>query len=414
MTAADLLHSYQDLMPEPADHAEIVRLRAPDFRPETITISLHDVLVGNDTIALQPFDLIRVYGRYEIDPPKVFIYGEVLRSGEYPLAQNMTVAGLVQSAGGFKRSAYRDVADLTSYSVQGNEKVVLEHQSVDLAKALQGDHAADLLLKPGDVVSIRQLNGWEDIGAAITVSGEVAHAGTYGIQAGERLSTVIRRSGGFRENAFPAGALLERVQVRELGEVTRQQMIQRLETTPANVSQGLGSAQDQAALQQAAQQQQQQIIASLRSHPASGRQVIRISSDISKWENTPADIEVRAGDTLKVPKRPNFVIVSGQVYNGTAISYVPGKDVSWYLSRAGGATKSGEKKDLFVVRADGSVVGHGSTWTNSNVLHLRMQPGDSIVVPEKIIGSSQAWKNVVALAQIMSSIAITGAVAGIF
>jgi len=40
MTLNDLLHSYQDVMPEPADHAELVRLQAPDFRPETISFSL--------------------------------------------------------------------------------------------------------------------------------------------------------------------------------------------------------------------------------------------------------------------------------------------------------------------------------------------------------------------------------------
>ncbi len=36
MTISDLLHSYQDVLPEPSDHAELVRLLPPDFRPETI------------------------------------------------------------------------------------------------------------------------------------------------------------------------------------------------------------------------------------------------------------------------------------------------------------------------------------------------------------------------------------------
>jgi ribosomal protein L18E len=47
-------------------------------------------------------------------------------------------------------------------------------------------------------------------------------------------------------------------------------------------------------------------------------------------------------------------------------------------------------------------------------MNLRMQPGDSIVVPEKIVGGSEIWKNVIGAAQVMSSIAITGAVTGIF
>ena len=73
MTINDLLKSYQDVMPEPADHAELIRLQPPDFRPETISINLPDVLIGNNAIPLQPFDLIRIYSRYEIDSPKVSI-----------------------------------------------------------------------------------------------------------------------------------------------------------------------------------------------------------------------------------------------------------------------------------------------------------------------------------------------------
>jgi hypothetical protein len=64
MTLNDLLHSYQDVMPEPADHAELIRLQPPDFRPETIGFSLPEALIGNDAIALQPFDLVRIFGRY--------------------------------------------------------------------------------------------------------------------------------------------------------------------------------------------------------------------------------------------------------------------------------------------------------------------------------------------------------------
>lgn len=413
MTVSDLLHSYQDVMPEPADHAELIRLDAPDFRPETIVLSLPDVLLGNDRIPLRPFDLIRVYGRYEVDPPKVSIEGEVLRPGTYPMSQGMTVAGLVRMAGGVRRSAYREDADLSSYVVQDGKSVLLNHSVVALEKALDGDKSADIALKPGDVVSIKQLAGWQDIGASVLVSGEVQHAGTYGIKTGERLSSLLRRAGGFRESAYPAGAVLERIQVRALGEKARQEMIRRVETTPIAVKPGLLSGQDQADLQQAAQLQRDQVLAALRNHPASGRLVIRISSDIAKWEDTPADIEMRPGDTLFIPKRENFILVSGQVYNQTAITYTPGKDGSWYLHQAGGVTQSGNKGSVFVVRANGSVVGHSGGWLTGDALNIHMSPGDTIIVPEKSIGS-QGWKNLISAAQIMSSVAITGAVAGIF
>jgi protein involved in polysaccharide export with SLBB domain len=413
MTITDLIRSYQDVMPEPAERAELVRLVPPDLRPETISFSLPDALIGNDPIRLQPFDLVRVFGRYENDSPRVSIEGEVLRPGVFPMSEGMTVAGLVEMAGGFKRSAYRKQADLTTYVVENGENAQLSDRVIDLEKALEGDASADVRLKPGDVVSIRQLTGWKDIGASITVTGEVAHAGTYGIESGERLSAVLKRAGGFREGAYPPGAVLERVQVRAMGEKARLEMIRRIETTPATFKPGLLSAQDQTDMQQASQQQRDQVLAALRSHPANGRLVIRITSDIGQWENTAADVEMRPDDTLTIPKRENFVLVSGQVYNQTAISYVPGKDAIWYLRQAGGVTQSGDKGAVFVVRADGSVVGHAGNLLTGNALNIHMRPGDSIIVPERTVGS-QIWKNLISAAQIMSSVAITGAVAGIF
>jgi protein involved in polysaccharide export with SLBB domain len=190
-------------------------------------------------------------------------------------------------------------------------------------------------------------------------------------------------------------------------------MIRRIETTPISFNAGVLSAGDQADLQKTAEQQREQVLTALRNHPASGRLVINISLDIGRWENTPADIEMRPGDTLTIPKRENFVLVSGQVYNQTAITYVPGKDGDWYLRQAGGVTQSGNKEATFVVRANGSVVGHTGSWLTGNSLNVRMRPGDTIIIPEKGIGS-QVWKNLISAAQIMSSIALTGAVAGVF
>jgi protein involved in polysaccharide export with SLBB domain len=412
ITVNELLHSYQDLLPEPADHAEIIRLQAPDFRPMTISFKLSEVLVGDDPIALQPFDVIRIFSRYEVDPPKVTIRGEVLRPGEYPLAQDMTAAGLVTMAGGFKRSAYREQADLASYAIQNGKKIVAANRVIEIGKAVAGDRSADVTLKPGELVSIRQLTGWADIGASVTVRGEVVYPGAYGIAEGERLSSVLKRVGGFREAAYPAGAVLERVQVREMSEKARLEMIRRVETASPSFNGAMTAAPEQVATLQAIEQQRQQILASLRSHPASGRLVIRISADVNKWENTPADIEMRADDVLVVPKRPTFVMVSGQVYNATAISYTRGKEAGWYLRRAGGPTQSANQKGIFILRADGSVAGRtGGLW-RENVLGTRLQPGDSIVVPEKITGGSMFWKNLMGGAQLASSVGLTAAFLG--
>ncbi len=153
--------------------------------------------------------------------------------------------------------------------------------------------------------------------------------------------------------------MLERVDVRKMEEEGRQELIHRLETTSATVNVSPNATgQDQAALLQAMQQQQQQVLAHLRTQPVTGRLVVNITSNIAEWENTPDDITLRAGDVITVPKRPNFVLAYGQVYNANAITYSPGKTADWYLRQAGGPTELANKKDIYIIRANGSVVSY--------------------------------------------------------
>jgi protein involved in polysaccharide export with SLBB domain len=411
MQLSDVLRSYQDLLPEPAAKGDLVRLVAPDFHPETIQFDVADALIGNMMLPLQPFDTIRILGRYEVDAPQVTIRGEVLRAGTYALTHDMTPMKLVNMAGGFKRDALLSSADLASYTVEDGEKVISQRASIHI-RSEEFDTAH---LKPGDILTIHQLSGWNDIGASVILEGEVTYPGSYGLQEGERLSSVLRRAGGLRDTAYAAGAILIRNQVKDLEEKTRVELIHQIETSSASARLAPNlSGQDSSALLQAASQQQAEVLQRLKSQPASGRLVIHISADINSWANTPADIEMHTGDVLTVPKRPGFVLVSGQVYNASALTYVPGKEAGWYLRRAGGTNDVANRKEIFVIRANGSVIGRRSgEWYGANVLGTRLDPGDVIVVPQRIIGGSLFWRNLLTVAQISSSIAITAAVAGV-
>jgi protein involved in polysaccharide export with SLBB domain len=412
----DAIHLAGGLTPDAVlESAQVFRYLS-DGRLRIMSVNLAEALSGNplDNVLLQPRDRIVVHRNpARVDPATIYVRGEVAKPGRYPLTADFRVADLIRLAGGLKRSAYPEKADLTRFMVQNSAREIGEHYEIDIDAAIAGDPGHDVVLRDGDVLTIRQRAGWNDIGAAATVQGEVEHPGTYGIQPNERLSSLLKRAGGFRTIAYPRGAVLERANVRELQQKSREELIRRIEQEAAYVKVSLSeSAQEQAQLQQAALLQRERVLDGLKQAPVTGRLVINLPDDLAAFEGSPDDIEVRPGDRLYIPKKPNFVVVTGQVYNSNAITFVPRRNAGWYLRQAGGATALAEKKAIFIVRANGSVeTGENSGWWGGDVLSEQVQPGDTIVVPEKPIGGQTFWKNVLSIAQIAQSASLAALVA---
>jgi protein involved in polysaccharide export with SLBB domain len=390
------------------DDAQVFRKTA-DGKLEVLNVNLAKALQGDakDNIVLEPKDRVFIHRDLnKLDPPTVSVEGEVARPGKYPLGEDMTAADLVRLAGGFKRGAYTRDADLTRYQLEQGSKMLSEHVTVPIAAALANEPDTDVRLRDGDVLTIQQLSGWKDVGAMITVTGEVVHPGTYGIQAGERLSSVIQRAGGFRPDAYPYGSVFERDQIREIEEMNRAGLIDRVQGEAAEVKTLPEQNPQDALAKQAAVQQFQLTLQKLQSAPPEGRLVIHISSKVQRWTNTSSDIELRAGDAIFVPKRPSVVLVDGSVYNPTGVTFKPGKNAGWYLKQAGGPTALANKKGAFVIRADGSVAGGPGGLFSGGFESTVIQPGDMVVVPEKVISVSRTWTNTVQTAQILSAVAL--------
>jgi len=407
---SDAVHLAGGVAPDAnIDNAQVFRY-LPDGKTKIFSVSLNLALEGDPiaNILLQPRDRLLIHRSPDaIQPASVYVQGEVGKPGRYPMTTNMTVADLIRVGGGLKPSANTQTADLTHYEWTNPEKLSGEHQPIPISAALAGDSSANLPLSNGDVLTIRQLPGWNDLGASISVKGEVKNPGTYGIRPGEKLSSVLMRAGGFQADAYVYGAVLQRTEVRELEGKEQNQMILRVKDLRSNLELLPETDQKQKQAKEMALQQYQTTLNQLTSNPPVGRVAIRISSNVDHWKNSSADVEVRAGDTLVIPKQPSFVMVSGQVFNPTAVSYRPGKSANWYLNQGGGPTKLADKKSIFVIRADGSVIGaSGGLWSGSS-LNSVLQPGDTVVVPEKAIGGGVQWSTVFLAAQVASSIAST-------
>jgi polysaccharide export outer membrane protein len=407
---SDAIHLAGGLAPDAnAEEAQVFR-SLPDSNLEVFSVKLKNAFDGNpaQNIVLKSRDRILIHQNSAAsDPATVYIKGDVVRPGRYPLASNMRVSDLIETAGGLQASADSTTADLTRYEWKDGTQLIGSQEQVTIAAALSAgaDSGTDLLLRNGDVLSVSQRPGWSDLGASVTLRGEVVHPGTYGIRPGERLSSLVKRAGGFSPSAYPYGAVLTRLEVQQLEEKSYADTIQRVreQQTALKLASAASSDPDEKISDESAYVQWQTTLNTLMNNPPSGRVTIQVSSDLRNWQNSARDITVRNGDVLTVPKRPSFVVVQGQVYGPTALAYQPGKSAHWYLLRAGGPTNLANKKAMFVIRADGTVLGgRASFWTEP--LSATLQPGDMVVVPEKPLGGPPVWKTIFQNAQILSSI----------
>jgi protein involved in polysaccharide export with SLBB domain len=508
MTVADLVHSYRDLLPEPSQqHAEIIRLDAPDYRPVVLAFNLNEAMNGKAAnLGLKPFDTVRIYSRFDFedspsvtingavrdpgdhitngeihlrdaiflaggltpdaqtgdiqvyrrnsdgklkilsanlgkalsndagenillqpkdevmiarnsqreDPATVQIEGEVANPGRYPLGEDMTAAQLVHLAGGFKRGADVELADLMTYPGEPGGSSIGEQRTVQIGKAISGEADTDVVLHDGDVLSIRQLPAWNDRGAFVTIKGEVVRPGSYGIREGERLSSVLARAGGFRPDIYAYGTILEREQVRKIQEKDRAELIARVQQEGSELKMAPDSDPDQKMAKDAVLLQWEGALEKLQSMPPSGRMVIRITSNVKSWANSQWDPVLRPGDVIMFPKKPSFVMVNGAVYNATAVTYRANKNAGWYLRQAGGPTLMANKKSIFLVRADGSIVGGTGGLLGGGVLAAEVRPGDMLVVPERAYTGNTKWKTVLQMSQLVSAVGIAVSVASSF
>jgi Periplasmic protein involved in polysaccharide export len=391
------------------DTAQLFRIN-PDGSSKIFSVNLREALNGSgvDNIPLQPRDRLLIHrNAYRVNASTVEITGEVAKPGRYPYTGNMHAADLIHAAGGLKRSAYTESADLTRYAAAGGPAQQLQ---VSLASILNGNPTEDVPLRAGDVLAIRQVPGWKDIGASIKVSGEVVHPSTYGIQPGERLSSVLARAGGYTKNAYPYGAVLMRRDVRDIELKSQMELISRIRAEKAVLKTLPEGDTDQRNIKLNALSQTDATLTELQTHEPVGRVVVHIQKDISKWKDTATDIPMLDGDVVVIPKNPNTVLVTGQVFNPTAISLPGSRSARWYLSQAGGLTPLADRKGIFVIRADGSVVAaknNNSGWFSGDPLSVSLRPGDTIVVPERApkVGGPN-FTTVLQAAQLATSVAL--------
>jgi protein involved in polysaccharide export with SLBB domain len=162
--------------------------------------------------------------------------------------------------------------------------------------------------------------------------------------------------------------------------------------------------------QQAQLAMRQTELARLTSIEPTGRVVLNLKPDATTAGDVP-EFPLEDGDAFYIPPQQSTVQVAGAVYNANAFRYEPGERLIRYLNDAGGATRDADQRRTFVIRADGTVISRQSRNLRSrgSYENLKLLPGDTIVVPEKLKFASHL-NEFLQTTQFMSQLAVTAAV----
>jgi protein involved in polysaccharide export with SLBB domain len=336
---------------------------------------MYDLLLRGDTSSdrrLLPGDVVFV-------PPigrTVAVSGEVRRPAIYELRKD-DLSSIITAAGGASPNA--NIAKVVVKSL--NSISGISANQINLTTKIGKKYQ----LKDGDFILISPVMEHTKDGF-ITLTGEIEKPGVYIISPGETLTSVVKRAGGFTNEAYIQGAVYTRKSLRKLEEKRKNETLQELEKEQLLETQPSGVVTTN-------YESLQQFIQKLKSIPSLGRMVVSLEGIIS---GEISDVILAHGDTLSIPTISQEVTVIGEVYHPTSHLYNDNYNIDDYVVSSGGLKKSGDYPSIYVIKSNGSVVTKrnlgGSFFRNTGGI-ANIAAGDTIVVPidTERETNSEAW-----------------------
>lgn len=335
------------------DRAVLLRMK-DDRSREALSIDLDGIMSGTiPDIALRNEDELTISSRArELSERHLRIDGEVYAPGEFSYADNLTVEDLIVMAGGLKESASLLNVEVSRRIVNpsGNKdnEQRAEIFNIDLKNGLNLHTQTGFKLMPYDEVYVRKSPEYSEQ-RDVWVSGEVLFEGRYVLESqNERLSDIIKRTGGFTSKASIRDARLKR-HMNETELLRRAKLIEKAEASSDSVNiQRLDLSE-----------------------------TYYVGIDLEEAINNPggsADLMLRAGDVLVIPQYENTVKINGEVLYPNTVTYIEGKPLSYYINQAGGYSKEAQRKHAYIIYNNGNVSRAGKG---------KVLPGCEIVVPTK-------------------------------
>lgn len=296
----------------------------------------------------------------------ISVGGAVRNPGAYPVAAGVTARDIALIAGGIVAGASDLSLDITRASDSVSERV---------DAAATADELSATRLNVGDDIRFNaQQPSFEASG--VLLAGEVRRPGLYTIRRGETLAGLLERAGGLTGHAYPYGTVFTRHSVREAQQKGFERTARELNNSLLAVAARSNNGNTQGLVGAAS------LVKTISEAEASGRMVVESDPRVLALRPD-LDTALEAGDSIYVPKRPNFVIALGDVNNPGALQFVAGKTAREYLRDAGGTLSTADSKRAFLVLPNGTAQPiRDARWAGSE--RMVPPPGSTLIVPKNI------------------------------
>ena len=396
--------------------ANIIRTNE-DLSTSSITFNLRDVLSGKDQdILLQKEDVLTITSKNEIkEDDYVEIAGAVNQPGIYTYSKGMKLKDLILKARGFNKTAAETRVEISRKLKDSNaDKSKLSQVIVvDISKEFDDlENENNIMLSPFDHITVRTNPNFKEK-QFVYVDGQVNYPGLYAIESkSERVSDLLKRSGGVNEFAYPNGATLIRKTeyYKKETEFDKQQttllaLKENLITETDSLSEfdsgllkRINSDLDKLSL---LTQEEKNILNKSTNFTISAKkdslqpyllpkeelfnttESIAIDlSEIIKNNGSISDLLVQSGDTLFVPKKLETVRLRGELLNPTTVRHQNNKTTKYYINNAGGFKSRADKSKTYVIYPN------GLARATKKFLFFNIYPkvvaGSEIIVPQKL------------------------------
>ena len=327
------------------------------------TLDVYDLLIEgqyNLKKRLRSGDVVFVEARKSI----VTIDGAVNRPAKYEALDDQKLISIIKYANGITRNADRENISLERL-LEGSLKTI---------PVPNDSYFEAVNVEDGDLIYIREYPYRQ-----AKISGAVLKPGSYTMAAGDTINDLIKKAGGYTENAYQFGAVYLNEDAKTVNELSKEILYQEfLDNIIALSQQNIGGSTDLTPIVKLTEE--------IKNTEPNGRVVIDLLND-----STIDLYGVKEGDELFVPETNNVVYVYGEISSEGAVMFSENKGVEYFVDKSGGFKKFADRESIYILHPNGESQLYRSKrniFENRPKSEMQIYPGSIIFVPRALDDSA--------------------------